>query len=224
METGRGGRLAMEIRAIERAPAPGGEAYRPVLARTSRGDVAMRYYPAGDARAGAIYVGGVGGGWDTPAEGLYPRLCEELTGEGIAGLRVHFRHPTVLDEAVLDVLAGVRFLEEEGIGAVGLVGHSFGGAAVIRAAAQAESVRTVVTLATQGYGADPVSGLGPRCSILLIHGTGDEVLPASASQHVHRLARDPKELILYPAAGHTLDGVAGEVYRDVREWLRGMKM
>jgi thioesterase domain-containing protein len=97
------------------------------------------------AKQAAIWVGGVGGDWDTPAQGLYPRLCQELTSEGIASLRVHYRYPTELVEAVLDVLAGITFLQDEGIESIALIGHSFGGAVVIQAAAQAEDVHTVVT-------------------------------------------------------------------------------
>jgi dienelactone hydrolase len=198
-----------------------GGAFREVRLATRGGPLSLRYYPAEGARAAVVCVGGGGGGWDTPARGLYPRLCEELAGEGIAGARVRFRHATVLDEATADVLAAARFLrEEEGIGALALVGHSFGGAVVIRAAAQDPSVRTVVALATQAYGADAVARLGPRCSILLIHGTDDTVLPAAGSQHVHALAREPRELIVYPAAGHGLDEVASDVHDDVRRWIR----
>ncbi|HEV2146232.1 MAG TPA: dienelactone hydrolase family protein [Longimicrobiaceae bacterium] len=200
---------------------PGEEPFRPVTLETAGGPLSLRYYPAAGARAAAVYAGGVGGGWDTPSQGLYPRLSEELAREGIAGVRVRFRHPTVLDEAVADVLAAARFLrEEEGVGTLGLVGHSFGGAVVIRAAAEEPAVATVVTLATQGYGTEPVARLGPRCSILLVHGTGDEVLAAASSQHVHALAREPRQLVVYPAAGHGLDEVAADVYDDVRRWLR----
>lgn len=191
-----------------------------MVLRTSRGPVPLRHYPADGAAGAVVYVGGVGGGWDTPARGLYPRLCEELAGEGIAGARVRFRHPTVLDEAVVDVLAAAWFLEaEEGIGTLALVGHSFGGAVAIRAAVALERVRTVVTLATQAYGADAVGSLAPRCSILLLHGTADEVLSAANSQHVHDRAGAPKELVVYPAAGHGLDEVAADVHADVRAWL-----
>src|SRR5437868_2510401 len=82
-------------------------------------------------------------GWDTPAHGLYPRLCRELRPLGLASLRVRFRDPTCLPAAVLDVLAAAAFLAGEGVTAVGLVGHSFGGAVVIRAAALVPAVRTV---------------------------------------------------------------------------------
>ena len=193
--------------------------YCGVELRTDRGPVACRYYRAPGASRAVVYVGGVGGGWDTPARGLYPRLCEDLQGEGIAGLRVRFRDPRLLSEAAHDVLAGLRYLESDGIEAAAAIGHSFGGAVVIRAAALWPNVRTVVTLATQSYGAEPVVDLAPGASILLVHGTDDEVLPPRCSELLYGLAREPKRLLFYDGAGHVLDEAAEEVRRAVRDWL-----
>lgn len=207
---------------------PQWEGYHPLKLTTSRGDVNCRYYPVTGAQKGAIWVGGVGGDWDTPAQGLYPRLCHELRGyakdalashEAIASLRIRYRHPTELEESILDVLAGLSYLESEGIKAVALIGHSFGGAVVIQAAANSPIVRTVVTLATQSYGAATASKLAPRCSLLLIHGTADEILPPSCSKYVYQLAKKPKLLILYPNARHGLDEVSQEVHACVRDWV-----
>lgn len=144
------------------------EGYHPVKITTSRGSVHCRYYPVTGTQQAAIWVGGVGGDWDTPAKGLYRQLCQDLTSKGIASLRVHYRYPTELVEAVLDVLAGLSFLQDEGIESVALIGHSFGGAVVIQAGAQSDAVRTVVTLATQSYGTDPAPELATRCSLLLL--------------------------------------------------------
>lgn len=93
----------------------------------------------------------MGGDWGTPVIGLYPRLCGSFVKNGIDGLRVRYRHPTDLLESIFDTLAGVAFLQEEHkTKAIGLVGHSFGGAVVIRAAVEASDiVSTIVTLATQ---------------------------------------------------------------------------
>lgn len=198
---------------------PQQEGYHPVKLITSREDIYCRYYPVTGAKQAAIWVGGVGGDWDTPAQGLYPRLCQELTGEGIASLRVRYRYSTDLVESVLDVLAGLTYLQDNGIESFALIGHSFGGAVVIQAAAQAENVRTVVTLATQSYGADAVSELATRCSLLLLHGTADPVLTPLCSQNVYKLALEPKHIILYPGATHGLDEVAEEVHQVVRDWL-----
>ncbi|MBW4631135.1 MAG: alpha/beta hydrolase [Iphinoe sp. HA4291-MV1] len=195
------------------------EEYHPIKLITSRGSIHCRYYPVESADKAVIWVGGIGGDWDTPARGLYPLLCEVLRKEGIASLRVHYRYPTGLKESILDVLAGLTYLQDEGINEFALVGHSFGGAVVIQAAAQSPDVYTVVTLATQSHGTDPVTELGTRCSLLLLHGTNDQVLSPYCSQHVYQLALEPKRLILYPNAGHGLDEVADEVYLVVRDWI-----
>ncbi len=208
--------LILEVQKEEAAR----ECYQPIRLVTSRGEVGCRFYATPTAtRCGAIWVGGAGGGWDTPARGLYPRLCEELIDEGVASLRVRFRNPRMLAKAAFDVRAGLAYLQDKGIDTVALTGHSLGGAAVIQAAAAAPNARTVVALATQSYGADPAARLGPRCSILLLHGTADQVLPARCSQHVHDIARKPKRLVRCPGAGHVLNEAADDVYREVRSWI-----
>ncbi|PWC33108.1 dienelactone hydrolase family protein [Azospirillum sp. TSO35-2] len=194
------------------------EGFQPLSLETDRGPIEARYYPAAGANLAALWVGGVGGGFDTPARGLYPRLCADLTTDGVASLRLRFRDPRDLEEAVYDVLCGLSFLGRQGIHHVALIGHSFGGAVVIQAAASNRgAVCTVITLATQGYGTEPVHDLS--CPILLIHGEADEILPPSCSIHVHRKAHDPKKLVLVPGTGHALDEAAEAVCREVRDWL-----
>lgn len=194
--------------------------YELVRACTNRGEVQMRYYPVEGATRGCVFVGGIGGGWDSPGRGeLYPRLCEELSRRGIAALRVRFRFPTRLEESVLDVLVGLHFLGQQGVERFGLVGHSFGGAVVAQAAANTDGARAVVTLATQSYGADAVASLPRDCAVLCIHGTDDEVLPPECSQQVYQLAREPKYLRVLSGARHNLDEVADDLRRELGDWL-----
>lgn len=193
--------------------------YHSVRLITSQGAIHCRYYPIENAEKAVIWVGGVGGGWDTPAQGLYPLLCEKLRIHAIASLRIRYRYPTQLKAAVLDVIAGISYLQEQGIKYIGLVGHSFGGAVVIQAAAQSPAVCTVVTLATQGYGTDPVPELATRCSILLLHGMKDEILSPYCSQTVYQNALHPKHIIFYPNAHHGLDEAADEIYQVVQDWI-----
>lgn len=47
----------------------------------------------------------------------------KLLGSAIASLRVRFRHPTILKEAVFDVLAGIAYLESERVEAIALTGQ-----------------------------------------------------------------------------------------------------
>lgn len=199
--------------------------YQLVKLDTQRGEIVCRYYSSNThnpASVAVVYVTGVGGGWGTPAIGLYPRLCCSLARIGIDGLRVRYRHPTDLLESVFDTLAGIAFLRKEHrIKAIGLVGHSFGGAVVIQAAVQASDiVSTLVTLATQSYGAAHViSKLKHGTSALMIHGSVDKVLPAYCSEEVYQKAHDPKQIVLCQGASHGLDEVSEEVYELVYDWL-----
>lgn len=196
------------------------EGFRPVTIDKGRDCILARYYPADKGTGGIIWVGGVGGGFDTPARALYPRLCREFSGDGVASLRVRFRISTNLNEAADDVLCGIAFLQSQGITRHGLVGHSFGGAAVLRAAAMAPSVRAVVTLATQSHGAGAVGRLSPRCALLIIHGDQDPILPPSCSLDVFRQAGEPKTLRIFEGAGHTLDEASEGVHLLVGRWLK----
>ena len=196
------------------------DGYTPIRLVTRRGDVECRYYYIAEALKAVIWVGGVGVGWDTPARGLYPNLCQKIIKKEINSLRVRFRYPTDLYESVLDVIEGIHFLEQQGIKSIGLVGHSFGGTVVIQAGtACSDTVRTVVTLSTQSYGAEEVSRLKQGSSILLIHGTDDKVLPPHCSSYVYNLANDPKEVILFKGATHGLDEPAEQVHQMVYDWL-----
>ena len=200
---------------------PTAEGFVPVVQETTRGPIEMRYYPVDGATCGAIFVGGAGGGFDTPVRGwLYPRLCEQLQSDGIACLRVRYREHNELEECVMDVLAAISFLEADDVERIALVGHSFGGAVVIQAAALSESVHTCVPLSTQTYGADVVGQLGPRCSVLIAHGLEDEVLPPEGSRAVYRAANEPKRLMLKEGAHHGLDEWADELPDAIRQWIR----
>ncbi len=110
-------------------------------------------------------------------------------------------------------------MESEGAKALGLIGHSFGGAVVIQAASKADTVKTVVTLATQSFGAEVVAKLVEGTSILLMHGADDETLSPRNSRIVYDLAREPKELMILPGNGHGLVESASEVYMQVYKWL-----
>jgi dienelactone hydrolase len=167
---------------------------------------------------GVVAVGGVGGGFDSPAKDLYARLGESLLDDHVSTLRVRFRDPRDLEQSIVDVLAGVDFLVGAGIARIALIGHSFGGAAAITAAGVRFEVRTVVTIATQSHGAR-IERLGNR-SILLIHGTADAVLPERCSISLQHQAPGRAVLELIEGADHSLDSVADDVFRLTRDWLR----
>jgi predicted esterase len=104
---------------------------------------------------------------------------------------------------------------------MGLVGHSFGGAVVIQAAVEASDiVSTIVTLATQSYGAaEAVSKLKQGTSLLVVHGADDKVLPVYCSEHVYEQAHEPKRLNIYKRTGHGLDEASEDVYDLLYGWF-----
>ncbi len=190
---------------------------------TSRGDVAAVYHPVANARAAVLMVGGTDGGFDGPADRVYPTLAADLTSRGVASLRVDFRvhqAPGDLEEGTHDVLAGIRFLEEAGVSRVALVGHSFGGAVVVRAGARSDRVVAVVTLATQSYGVEDAPRLAPR-ALLIVHGLDDQRLPPDCSRYLYALAREPKQLVLLEGAKHSLRQRREDLRALLVEWLCG---
>ena len=193
-----------------------------VAVNTTRGELSGVLHPCEGEPAAAVYVGGALGGLDGPAGGLYPRLAASLAapdaGGGLSGLRLHYREPGEFEECVLDVLAGCSFLKAIGARRIALIGHSFGGAVVIKAGELSELVCGVAALSSQLYGTRTVERLAPK-ALLLAHGTADGILDCAASKDIYERAQEPKRLELYEGAGHTLHSVADELEELLRSWL-----
>lgn len=191
---------------------------------TDRGLIDARWdAPASAPRIAVLLVGGGDGGFDGPAEALYPTLAEDFAARGLGTLRLDFRihrFPNDVDEGAYDVLAGLRWLAAQGVEQVALVGHSFGGAVVIEAAAHDASVAAVVTLATQTAGAQNVALIAPR-PLLLIHGLDDARLSPRCSQLLYGMAGDPRSLVLIPGATHSLRQAREEVRTRILEFVEG---
>lgn len=198
---------------------PDEEKSRSLSLLTGEGEVECRYFSVSDSSRGALWVGGVGNSQGSPIWALYENAASTLVEEGIASLQVHFRKSDYLADSEHDMEAGLAYLLSQGVRSVALIGHSFGGAVVIRIAARLSVVRTVVTLATQSLGADGVAQLGPDCSILLLHGTADTVLSPGCSQYLHQLAKTRKNLLLCPGADHHFEPLIDVVQQRVQEWI-----
>ncbi len=186
---------------------------------TSRGEITGILHTCEGEPGAVIYVGGALGGLDGPAGGLYPKLAQELRGPGgMTGLRLQYRKPGEFEECVLDVLGGISFLRGVGARQIALVGHSFGAAVVIKAGELSDLVVGVVSLSPQLYGTRTVERLSPR-SLLLVHGTADQILDAEASRDIYSRAGEPKRIELYEGAGHSLKSCADELFELARVWL-----
>ena len=199
-------------------PPADSEGIFPVRLVTTEGDIRGRLHLCrGDAAI--VWVFGAGGGLGGPAGGLYDRLAEQLRPQDVTSLELDYRRPARLDDCVRDVLTGLSYLGALGKTRFVLVGHSFGGAVVISAAALCPAVIAVTALSSQTAGASQVAQIGPR-PILFIHGEADEILPSRCSVDLYARAQQPKELILYPGCLHGLDQCRDELDRDLSAWLR----
>ncbi len=211
--------LTLNITGVEAEPEASGE-YR-VRIHTDRGDVRCLFAACEGEPGAAVLLGGALGGFDGPADGLYGRLAERLVEGGVSCLRVHYREPGEFSECVLDALAALSFIKGIGGGRVVLVGHSFGGAVVIKAGELSPAVTAVAALSSQRYGTSTVENLAPR-PLLLVHGSEDTVLLPAASQDIFDRAGDPKRLMLLEGAGHALMEYRDELTAVVEEFVLAM--
>ena len=221
------GDMELSIRAI--AARDRGDGTLDVIINSSRGEILAVLHACEGEPGAVIFVAGALGGLDGPAGRLYPRLAEAFRAapqdapapedaRGLSSLRLHYRQPDVFQECVLDVLGGLSFLKGIGARRVALVGHSFGAAVAIKAGELSELVFGVAALSPQLYGSRNVQRLAPR-SLLLVHGTADAVLDCAASRDICDRALEPKRLVLYEGADHSLDSRAVELFELLRGWL-----
>ena len=208
--------LDLRIQRVAVAPTDDPGAMR-ILLETTRGELHGLFHPVEGGAGAVICVGGAMGGIDGPADRLYARLPAELEDSAVTVLRLEYRHANQFEECVLDVLAGCSLLKGIGATDVVLVGHSFGGAVVIKAGELAPIVRAVASLSTQLYGTREVENLGKP--LLLVHGMEDSVLDYAASEDVYRRALEPKRLVLYAEAGHSLIQAKDALTGLLAEWI-----
>ena len=185
---------------------------------TNDGIIRARHHAGDEGSPAILWVFGAGGGLGGPAGGVYERMAKRLTPQFFASLQLDYRYPGDLQACTLDVLAGIECLATVGHEKIVLVGHSFGGAVVIRAAALSDKVIGVAALSSQVTGAERVSDIAPR-PLLLIHGGADEVLPDSCSRTLKERAGEPVQLKIYPNCGHGLDECRDQIDRDLIDWL-----
>jgi len=185
----------------------------PFLLKTSAGIIRCFHHSGPEEGGTVVWVGAAP---YEPAGGLYTALSQELAREGISSLRLHCRAAPLLEPCILDTVTAAAFLVRKKAQPVVLVGHSFAGAVVIDAAALRQEVAAVAALSSQVYGADLVGKVAPR-PLLLVHGQADQILPFGCSEALYAWAGAPRELVLYPGAGHGL----GECRSELKELLKG---
>jgi dienelactone hydrolase len=183
---------------------------------TPRGKVTGLYHPVAGATNAVVMVSGALGGLAGPS-GAYPVLAGQLQAAEIAALLLHYRKPGNMNECVYDLDAGLNELRRRGVMRFALVGWSFGGAVVISSGVAHSDVVGVATLASQTAGTAAVSRLAPR-SLLLLHGTADQVLPDGCSRFLYAEASEPKRLTLYEGDGHDFSRSHAQVVQTLFDW------
>lgn len=178
---------------------------------TMRGLLSVLRHGPANAKEVVICVGGAMGGLLGPDGGVYHRLGRALDDHRIGALRLSYRQPNDLESCVHDTLAVIELAAMNGTERFVILGHSFGGAVAVQAAAclSKESVPGVVTFATQSGGCEPAEQLGDR-DLLFFHGTNDQILPHQSSEMVRMLA-GTGELVLLDGADHLLAPAGDEV-------------
>jgi pimeloyl-ACP methyl ester carboxylesterase len=154
--------FAIGIHDVRTGPSRADELGESVLLCADRGDIQAILHQAPEAQRGVIWVGGARGGFGRPGHGASARLADVLRRDRIASLRLRYRHPNVLPECALDIMAGIASLTHCRAQPVVLVGHSFGGAVVMTAGALHAHAAGVVALAPQTSGATLAGKLAPR--------------------------------------------------------------
>ena len=195
----------------------GDDTYQLVL-QTTRGDLAGVFHVVQGGVGATIMVCGASGGTEGPAEAIYERLGEGFADRQISSLRLNYRRPGEFAECVMDVLAGASFLKGIGAEQIVLVGHSFGGAVAVKAAEIAgPQVTAVAALSSQGFGTQNVERLDRP--LLVVHGMMDTVIEATTAESIYARANEPKQIVLYAEAGHSLNQVKAELYDLLMEWV-----
>ncbi len=188
-----------------------------VVLETTRGQIEGILHPVEGGTTAVICVGGAMGGTEGPADSLYARLHLLLSSAKVTVLRIQYRKPNEFEECVLDALAGCSFMKGIGATDLALVGHSFGGAVVIKAGELHDMVRGVVSMSPQLYGTRQVEALNKP--LLLIHGMSDTILSHEASEDIYRRALEPKRIVLYAEAGHSLIQAKQQIDDLLSDWI-----
>jgi alpha-beta hydrolase superfamily lysophospholipase len=188
------------------------------------------FLPAGEPAGGVAILHGAGSSKEAHFD--FARVCRDRGLAALAfDARGHGRSSGSFGpSAPGDVLAMCDVLSSHAP-RVALRGSSMGGFLAIQAAAIEPAVSAVVAICPAppamlargiargrltDFRVDPATvpwlegldlesaaaALGPRTSLLLLHAEGDEMVPASVSRDLYRVAAEPKRLLVFPGGHH----------------------
>ena len=212
------GPAVLDIQQVLIVPAHDEGAGQGLVLQTNQGDLRAILHKAENSHKAVVWVCGARGGFGGPGPGTYLRLAEAFLDQGVTSLRLDYRDPNILKECVLDLVTGVEYLKSTGHDPVVVVGHSFGGAVVIAAGVASDHVKGVVSLSPQTFGTKMVRQLSP-IPLLLVHGKADTRLPYSCAVQIYRMAKEPRELVLYEGAEHRLEECREELETLLGDWI-----
>jgi fermentation-respiration switch protein FrsA (DUF1100 family) len=192
-------------------------AFRPAVLDTSAGVLETRWYEVAKPDTAVLWLGDAGGGFDSPAAGLFDRLAEAYQQRGVGSLRVQFRQPGDAAQVGLDALVATHLLQRLEVARIVVVAWGVSAAGALEAARQFPTVAAVALLAPKGAAATAAAGLGRP--LLILHGTGDRVAPTSTARDLLAKADEPKRIVYYPDAEHDLATCAADVEAELAGWL-----
>jgi len=166
----------------------------------------------------ALMCGGAAGGVLGPGRSLYLELGKELAAQGRAAMAIDYRRPGDTRRCVLDVCAAADLALRNGADRYVILGHSFGGAVAIQAAAVfPHSTAGVITYATQSAGCEEAAATGD-VPLLLVHGDSDSILGPENSEMVRTLAGHG-DVEIIKGADHMLSEEPDRLMSLSRDWI-----
>ena len=159
--------------------------------------------PDTPARAFAVLAHGLGDGPESAAAG---GVAGVLAGHGIAVLRLDLSGLSEDHErAVHAIVAAAEQLRAKRAAPAILIGHGFGGAAVIAAAGRIAEVGAVVTIGAPA-GSDALLASLPKLgkALLVMHSPVDAVVSVDHAATLYVAAKHPKSFVSLDRADHAL--------------------
>jgi dienelactone hydrolase len=168
-----------------------------------------------------VFVSGVNGGFQEPADLIYDRFALELSHQGVPSIFVSYRYAGDIGPSVEDALAAASYLRDRGVKKMAVVGWSFGAAVAISSAVKIPETVTVTTFSGQSRDTEPVADFTKQ-SLLVVHSKQDENVPFFAAQEILDAVPPGVHTQFFPLeeGDHLLDGMSALVDPVFRTWLR----